>query len=225
MKQLLGGILLIVVLGFSAFLYRNIMQRPLAPAAPGQIACTLDAKVCPDGTGVGRSGPRCAFAACPAPNVELAIGTSTIAFALPAGYAANPAALGPDPTLIGAYEKPASGSATHAIVVRSYPIPAGKNAQDVILANTMFEPSGLPAKAADLKTVTISGKTFQSIVVERFEGQVHSVYYLPRAHDVLRFEVLERDVTSWTDPKLNVSALPEHRAFLAMLGTLQVTQR
>ena len=29
-------------------------------------ACTLDAKVCPDGSAVGRTGPNCEFAACPA---------------------------------------------------------------------------------------------------------------------------------------------------------------
>jgi hypothetical protein len=27
--------------------------------------CTMDAKICPDGSAVGRSGPRCEFAACP----------------------------------------------------------------------------------------------------------------------------------------------------------------
>lgn len=30
-----------------------------------QIACTAEALVCPDGSGVGRSGPDCEFAACP----------------------------------------------------------------------------------------------------------------------------------------------------------------
>ncbi len=29
------------------------------------IACTMEAKICPDGTGVGRTGPNCEFAACP----------------------------------------------------------------------------------------------------------------------------------------------------------------
>lgn len=31
------------------------------------IACTLEAKICPDGTAVGRTGPNCEFAACPEP--------------------------------------------------------------------------------------------------------------------------------------------------------------
>lgn len=32
---------------------------------PEQKACTLDAKVCPDGSAVGRAGPNCEFAPCP----------------------------------------------------------------------------------------------------------------------------------------------------------------
>ena len=31
-------------------------------------ACTQEAKVCPDGTSVGRTGPNCEFAACPTPT-------------------------------------------------------------------------------------------------------------------------------------------------------------
>ncbi len=33
---------------------------------PEQKACTLEAKVCPDGTSVGRTGPNCEFSPCPA---------------------------------------------------------------------------------------------------------------------------------------------------------------
>lgn len=33
---------------------------------PGEsVICTADAKICPDGSGVGRVGPNCEFAACP----------------------------------------------------------------------------------------------------------------------------------------------------------------
>lgn len=32
---------------------------------PAQIACTREAKVCPDGSSVSRGGPNCEFAACP----------------------------------------------------------------------------------------------------------------------------------------------------------------
>ncbi len=33
--------------------------------APKPIACTLEAKICPDGSSVGRTGPNCEFAQCP----------------------------------------------------------------------------------------------------------------------------------------------------------------
>lgn len=39
-----------------------------------QIACTMEAKLCPDGSYVGRTGPNCEFTECPAinpPDVEL----------------------------------------------------------------------------------------------------------------------------------------------------------
>jgi hypothetical protein len=31
----------------------------------GAVACTMDAKICADGSAVGRSGPNCEFAPCP----------------------------------------------------------------------------------------------------------------------------------------------------------------
>lgn len=33
----------------------------------GQTACTMEAKLCPDGSYVGRTGPNCEFAPCPTP--------------------------------------------------------------------------------------------------------------------------------------------------------------
>lgn len=35
---------------------------------PGPVACTQEAKLCPDGSYVGRTGPSCEFAACPNPS-------------------------------------------------------------------------------------------------------------------------------------------------------------
>jgi hypothetical protein len=36
--------------------------------APGLVACTQEAKQCPDGSYVGRTGPNCEFTACPSPS-------------------------------------------------------------------------------------------------------------------------------------------------------------
>ena len=54
-------------------------EAPLSEMPPSednnQVVCTMEAKLCPDGSYVGRSGPMCEFAACPgapdgAPVVE-----------------------------------------------------------------------------------------------------------------------------------------------------------
>lgn len=41
----------------------ELRPTPFASSMPG--ACTMDAKQCPDGSYVGRSGPQCEFAPCP----------------------------------------------------------------------------------------------------------------------------------------------------------------
>ena len=38
---------------------------PRAAAPGGEVTCTMEAKICPDGSAVGRTGPNCEFAACP----------------------------------------------------------------------------------------------------------------------------------------------------------------
>lgn len=40
------------------------------PAEAPVVGCTLDAKICPDATAVGRTGPNCEFAACPILNED-----------------------------------------------------------------------------------------------------------------------------------------------------------
>jgi hypothetical protein len=41
-------------------------KPPAPPEQPGGMMCTTEAKICPDGSGVGRTGPNCEFAPCPA---------------------------------------------------------------------------------------------------------------------------------------------------------------
>jgi hypothetical protein len=219
MKSLLIGVAVILLIGIAGFFYRNMTERN---AAPEPVACTMEAKQCPDGSYVGRTGPACEFAACPDGGRATLSGLG-ISFAVPEGYAANPGAIGDDTTLRAAFEKPAMGDGpAHAIVVRAYPIPAGKGAEDVIVGETIFETSGMGAESIDqFEKETIGGRTFYVVVVERFEAIVHSLYYFPREKDVLRFEALERDVTDWTEPTLSVKSLPEHAALREMLRTLE----
>jgi hypothetical protein len=68
-KIILTGAFVIILFGMlsSAVLkQRNALPTASARAEEeGAFACTMDAKVCPDGTFVGRIPPYCQFAACP----------------------------------------------------------------------------------------------------------------------------------------------------------------
>jgi membrane-bound inhibitor of C-type lysozyme len=48
-------------------------NQPGTPAQPEPIACTLEAKICPDGSSVGRVGPNCEFTPCPAETVQSSV--------------------------------------------------------------------------------------------------------------------------------------------------------
>ncbi|KND50140.1 MAG: hypothetical protein AB203_04125 [Parcubacteria bacterium C7867-008] len=226
MKNLLIGIALVVLIGVGAFVYRSAMERPkVALPIGGEKACTLEAKICPDGSGVGRTGPNCEFAACALPNAEDAqIG---ISFVIPDGFVANPDAIGADTSLRAVFDSKTikSGGVPDSLIIRRYGVPAGKTGNDVILANTVHESSGIQAASMkEFEPVIINGNTFQTITVERFEALVHTEYYLVRTNDVLRFEVVEREVNNWTDPNLKVMKLPSHQALQNLLVTLQSTK-
>lgn len=219
MKQLVAGIVLILVLGMAAFFYRNMTERP----ADEVVACTMEAKLCPDGTAVGRQGPNCEFAACTLPNVELP--EAGVTFLPPAGYTRILAGAPGQDTLV-TYQKPsASESVQHTITIKRYAIPTGQSADEVILANTRYQPADMNAEDFDrFETVTINGREFRMTVIERFEALVQSSYFLVRGNEVLRFDVVEHDVTDWMEPGLEVRELPEHAALELMLGTAQITQ-
>ncbi len=215
MKSLFFGIVLILLVGIAGFFYRNVMEQERAPEP---VACTMDAKMCPDESFVGRTAPACEFATCPLPNAEdQEIG---LGFVIPPGYVSND---GVDEELRVVLDKPGAGSIPHNIVIRRFMIEEGETAEDVMVASTLFETSGIQAESMDeFDVVIIDGRTFYRVTVERFEAQIHTLYYLPRASDVLRFEVLERDVEEWMEPELDIEELPEHKALLSLLETLQV---
>jgi len=48
-----------------------------ADVTPKPVVCTMDAMQCPDGSYVGRVGPRCEFAPCPAPKPSIDVNGGT----------------------------------------------------------------------------------------------------------------------------------------------------
>lgn len=59
----IGTVIFMILLAFlSTYLLRN---GSTTEPVDGSWACTADAKLCPDGSSVGRTPPYCQFAPCP----------------------------------------------------------------------------------------------------------------------------------------------------------------
>lgn len=73
MKALLIIIILALVGALGYIVYDKVLYGPAVPSAvivvnptsTEPVACTMDAMMCPDGSYVGRTGPKCEFEACP----------------------------------------------------------------------------------------------------------------------------------------------------------------
>lgn len=61
---ILIAIISLLVIGNALYAYLNNMDGN-APKVNPPVACTDEAKICPDGSAVGRTGPFCEFAFCP----------------------------------------------------------------------------------------------------------------------------------------------------------------
>lgn len=76
------AVLLILVVGLIISLMFAMTDRPLfaEPTVPppypdDAVMCTMDAKICPDGSSVGRIPPSCEFSPCPGEDEEIPIGS------------------------------------------------------------------------------------------------------------------------------------------------------
>lgn len=72
-KKFLLAVVGLILLGGILYLLKPVFLKSLKPE---QVACTMEAKICPDGSAVGRTGPNCEFALCP--KVEEATTTAKI---------------------------------------------------------------------------------------------------------------------------------------------------
>lgn len=61
MRKVALTILVLLIALFGWFLLSKKAQAP----SPEPVACTMDARICPDGSAVGRMPPDCEFAPCP----------------------------------------------------------------------------------------------------------------------------------------------------------------
>lgn len=84
-SSIAAGIVVLLTVAFGIAKFNA--ARPIQ-----SVICTMEAKVCPDGSAVGRSGPDCQFAACPAIPAPAPAASSTPAATTTAtSTLANPA--------------------------------------------------------------------------------------------------------------------------------------
>ncbi len=57
-------VVILIIVSVGVFYLRGNNQK-LPDIYPTEKSCTLEAKICSDGSSVGRTGPNCEFAACP----------------------------------------------------------------------------------------------------------------------------------------------------------------
>jgi hypothetical protein len=252
MKQLLAGCALVLVLGVVGFLYRYVAEHPNFANSPSEesaggrmlaagTACQQDAKVCPDGSAVGRTGPNCSFAVCPLPNVELVVASTTIGFVLPEGYKKN-VVIKDDSAYLASYVQAEQTSpdasttdAASVIDVYAYPLSSSESQEGnqngngqqtpsgVMLSHTYLGQAGLQATTTSIfQTVLIGSNTFYEVLLGSLNGIVQSSFYLYEPSAVLRFDITEKGVQNWNDPNLNPNTLPQHKTLMQMLATLQV---
>jgi hypothetical protein len=218
MKGLLLGIAALVLIALAGFLYRNAVSHPV----PITGACTADTKLCPDGSSVARVAPDCNFAVCAPPNVT--ISSVGLVFVAPPGYSPDATIAAEDPAMLAAYSTPAdiSGIPGEIISIRDYPLTASTSAADILHATAIGDASGAPVSPSAFSAAHLGDYTYSYVVLGRFEGVVHTAYYLPRSGDVLRFDAIDEHVMNWTDARLDITTLPANAALRALLTTLQI---
>jgi hypothetical protein len=88
-RQLLITLIFLVGLGILFTAGRLLIARPQLSPTPSPVVtnavCTLEAKICPDGSAVGRVGPNCEFAECPSANSASSTATFTLSIGAKSG--------------------------------------------------------------------------------------------------------------------------------------------
>lgn len=71
---LLVVLLLVLIVPLAGYVAMNELSKTMTPSPiPSpipEVACTQEAKICPDGSSVGREGPNCEFSPCPTGNAS-----------------------------------------------------------------------------------------------------------------------------------------------------------
>lgn len=114
MKHLTTALVIVIILltGTVGYLTGRSNKENVSPPSPtssptssivpeNPVSCTMEAKICPDGSSVGRSEPKCEFAPCPELKTQKVVGGGIMSFpryelTLPATWSVKREVPGPD---------------------------------------------------------------------------------------------------------------------------------
>lgn len=189
MKEMLLGVALIILLGFGSFLYKNALQKGPVTGAP--VACTLDARICPDGSAVGRTGPTCEFEAC---------STDVVHYSAPAGFVDSLSLLSSVlPGRLAFYTKE-PGTISNVISISAFEMQEGETVEDILLREVTLSPSDMhPDSIEKFETVTVGDRDVYRIINERFEATVEVTYGIPLDGFVALVSLRDVSVEKWME--------------------------
>lgn len=188
MKELFIGIFLIILLGLGSFVYQNAINSPQVNTPT---ACTLDARICPNGSAVGRTGPACEFEACP---------SDALSFSAPDGFIDSlPLLSSMAEGRVGFYTKEPS-TISNNITIFVHETSEERSFEDVLLEEVRLTPSDLnPKSLEDFELLELDGREVYRIINERFEATVEVTYAVPLDGFVVLVSLRDIMVESWME--------------------------
>jgi hypothetical protein len=225
---LLVCLILLTIAGVAYYVAHNPLVT--MPAPQGAI-CTMEAKLCPDGSYVGRGGPRCEFAVCPTapatwrtyhqPEQGWEVKYPPVLEVYPTAPGGNLTSF-QSASFYNNEEKDLDNE--HAVDIAISKISNSSDGFPQQLINaTVYDGSGLHPKSFDeFTSVTINGnENFYYLRTGVFESVLSLVYYYPTNKGIYAFNLVARGV-DWTNPNYNPDTDPAHLILKQMLPTFKL---
>jgi len=209
MKELFLGIIFIILLGLGSLVYQNAVNKPHIEEP---VACTLEARMCPGGGTVGRTGPLCEFEACPSDAIE---------FDAPAGFIDSlPILSSMVEGRIGFYIKEPS-TISNNITIFVHQTSEEESFEDLLIKKVQLTPSDLHPELEDFEILELDGREVYRIVNERFEATVEVTYGIPLDGFLVLVSLRDIAVQNWMGD-FNIEDLEDLETVEAVVKSVRI---
>lgn len=212
MKELALGILLLILVGFGSFLYQNAKNNTSGEGREEPIACTAEARICPNGSAVGRTGPACEFEACPSDAVQ---------YEEPTGFIDSlPILSSIVEGRIGFYTKEPS-TISNNITVFAHQTSEEESFENLLVQKVQLTPSDLHPELEDFEILELDGREVYRIVNERFEATVEVTYGIPLDGFLVLVSLRDIMVENWMED-FNIEDLEDLETVEAVVKSVKI---